>query len=204
MVVPMSRYTIQTVTQPLQGLTVLVPSSNENDRWISTGTIHCAVRPITSADLERAGRLREIFRKEDLPLAVGVAEMQRSIRKRDERGFREAYENLRPWFLTVGKDTLNPRKIDWMGARFIYTEVINAQTRKAHLVMWPPEDNLLMPALYCPDLKTAKFVLLAMGRLRVCPYCKSVFEGNTDYCQPSHGVNWRTAQSRRKKSSRTR
>jgi len=58
-----------------------------------------------------------------------------------------------------------------------------------------------MPALYCPDWKTAAFVVTFLGRVRVCanPKCNAVFVPSTDkehYCIPAHGVAYRVARSR--------
>jgi hypothetical protein len=49
------------------------------------------------------------------------------------------------------------------------------------------KDCRLLPALYCPDWKTAAFVLTFMGRVRACanPKCRAVFVPPTDkehYC----------------------
>ncbi len=164
-----------------------------------------AVQPITSEDIEGPGRLQEIFRREELPLVVGAAEMRRAIRKRDEAAFLQAFEKVRPWWPVAGRFTLGPIRDNWAAAQEVYARLLTNLTQNARLIVWQPESGLLMPALYCRDLKTAKFVMLVMGRLRVCPKCKGIFvpkKDNQDYCKVAHGVAWRTAESRRRKKQR--
>ena len=181
MVVRMSRYHYETVTE---GFAILVPSSDPHDRWVSHFSEskrdwqagHTAVRAITSADL---GRLSEIFRPEELPLVVGVADLQRAINKKDEAGFWLANEKVRPWQRQRNMPgvTITYKAIgrDWGAAQSLYADLMNELTQNVRLILWQPERGQLRPALYCPDLKTAKFVLLLMGRIRVCPKCKEIF-----------------------------
>jgi hypothetical protein len=212
MLICMSRYRYETVTE---GLAVLVPSSNPNDRWVSYFSEskrdwragHTAVRAITNADLR--GKSPEIFRPEELPLVKGIAELRRAINTKDERGFWRAFEEVRPWQrvrnmpgVTV---SCQPIGKDWARARSLYADLISELTQNVRLILWQPERGQLMPALFCPDLKSAQFVLLLMGRIRVCPWCKEIFKPKADnvvFCRPSHGVNWRTALSRTRKRQR--
>jgi uncharacterized C2H2 Zn-finger protein len=204
----MSRYHYKTVTE---GFAILVPSSNPHDRWVSHFSeskrdwqaSHTAARAITSADLEGRGRLSEIFRSKELPLVVGVEELRRAINKKDESGFWQAYEKVRPWQRNRNMPgvttTYKAIDNDWAAAQSLYADLMSELTQNARLILWQPEKGQLRPALYCPDLKTAKFVLLLMGRIRVCPRCKEIFrpkKENVVFCRPAHGVAWRTAVSR--------
>ena len=121
----------------------------------------------------------EIFRPEELPLVVGVADLQRAINKKDEAGFWLANEKVRPWQRQRNMPgvTITYKAIgrDWGAAQSLYADLMNELTQNVRLILWQPERGQLRPALYCPDLKTAKFVLLLMGRIRVCPKCKEIF-----------------------------
>jgi hypothetical protein len=215
----MSRDIKNTVTKPLHtGLDVLIASGkeldilprSEKDREVTVFSgpnswSEKTVRSVTSSDLDEPGRLLKIFSREQWPLVVGVSELRIAIRKKDEPAFRQAFEKVRPWWPTAGQFTLNAIGNNWSGAKSLFSKLMNKLTQNARLIQWQPNEGLLMPALYCPDLKTAKFVLLVMGRLRVCPKCKEIFSpktDNQDYCKPAHGVAWRTAESRRKKRLR--
>jgi len=164
-----------------------------------------AVRVIKTSDIEARGRLQEIFRPKELRLVLGAAEMRSALVRQDERAFHQAFEKVRPWFPTAGELRLNPIGRDWTGARDVYTRLMSSLLQKARLILWQPQEPSLMPALYCPDLKTASFVMTAMGRLRVCPKCNEVFyphADNQDYCEPAHGTAYRTARSRWNKKQR--
>jgi hypothetical protein len=67
-------------------------------------------------------------------------------------------------------------------------------------VMWClDKKEKFSPGIYCRDWKTAAFVLMCMGSIRVCPKCGNSFvpkTDNQDYCTPAHGVAYRTAKSR--------
>jgi uncharacterized C2H2 Zn-finger protein len=204
----MSRYRYETVTE---GFAVIVPSDNPDDRWVSHYTEskrdwragHTAARAITNADLQGKGKLSEIFRPEEIPLVVNVEALRRAISKKDEPGFWQAYEKVRPWQrernmrgVTI---THQPIGNNWANAQSLYADLMNELTQNARLILWQPERGQLRPGIYCPDLKTANFVLLLMGRIRVCPRCKEIFRPKKDnvvFCRPAHGVAWRTALSR--------
>jgi uncharacterized C2H2 Zn-finger protein len=130
-----------------------------------------------------------------------VEALRIAINKRDEPGFWQAYEKVRPWQRNMRGVTITYKAIgkDWAAAQSLYADLMSELTQNVRLILWQPEKGQLRPALYCPDLKTAKFVLLLMGRIRVCPRCKEIFRPKKDnviFCRPAHGVAWRTALSR--------
>ncbi|MBZ5667548.1 MAG: hypothetical protein LAO30_23495 [Acidobacteriia bacterium] len=83
-----------------------------------------------------------------------------------------------------------------------YSRLIANMFERARLVMlFSEKDGRFLPALYCPDWKTAAFVVTFTGRVRVCanPKCNAPFIPSTDkehYCTPAHGVAYRVARSR--------
>jgi hypothetical protein len=89
----------------------------------------------------------------------------------------------------------------WPGVRWKYSAMLTAELRGVQLVMWWPlgKKRLIVPAIYCPDMRTAVFCSLYKDVIRLCPRCKMPFvpDGTTtDYCTPAHGVAYRTARSR--------
>jgi hypothetical protein len=212
----MSRDRYETVTH---GLAILVPvlelppvngKSQEADAWVSVFRApnrwaEQAVREVNKSDIEGQGRLRQIFHLEELPLVLGVAAMGRAFRKRNADAFRQAFDKARPWWPSAGRFTLGNIESNWSGAQWLYSRLMNKLVQNARLILWRREKGLLMPALYCPDLKTAAFVMAVMDRIRVCPKCNGVFTpkaSNVEYCNPAHGGAYRTARSRRNKGPR--
>jgi len=212
----MSRDHYESVTH---GLAILVPvlelpaidgEPQAADAWVTAFRApnrwaEQAVREVKNSDIEGPGRLRRIFRVEELPLVLGAAEMKRAFRKMDAEAFRNAFEKIRPWWPAVGRFTLGTIESDWSGAEWLYSRLMNNLIQNARLVLWRREKALLMPGLYCPDLKTAAFVMTVMDHIRVCPKCNEMFipsAGNVEYCKPEHGVAYRTARSRWNKKQR--
>ena len=67
-----------------------------------------------------------------------------------------------------------------------------------------PETHWAAPAIYCPDERTAAYVMLFMDYVRVCQNskCRKLFVpkiSTQKYCIPKHGVSNRTKRSRDRK-----
>jgi hypothetical protein len=153
-----------------------------------------------------AERLLKIFEAEQLALVSGVAEIAYAFRKRDAEAFRRAFQKVRPWWPDNRRFTPCKIEDDWPAAQGTYSTLINKFIQNARLILWRREnEHRLLPALYCPDLKTAFFVMTAMGKVRVCPKCNEMFipsADNVEYCKPAHGIAYRTARSRWNKKER--
>jgi hypothetical protein len=209
MIAYMSRYPIHTVTLPVL-IDAESPEVAEGEATDFPGAKRLRftkVRAITTAEVKR--RLLEIFASKEISrinekfLYVGAGLLSQAYDARDEWGLEDALKSVRPWIprFGFGPETVNPNANKWEGARWGYSSLMSNAVQKARLVAWWPykPERLLSPAVYCPDLKTAAFVLMFMGGVRVCPKCRVSFipsRDNQGYCKPTHGVAYRTARSR--------
>jgi hypothetical protein len=207
----MTRNSVRTVTLPIL---VAANITKEMDGW---GTFFpadriesMAVRVVSEEDIK--SRLRTIFRPKDLPLFVGAIELKQAYDAKDELSLQRASEKVRPWI----KHFALPRELDWKSAdgrvsftssgqkwnatRWNYSRLMADMFQSARLVIWFSEkEGRFLPALYCPDWKTAAFVMTFLGRIRVCPKCSTIFipsADNVDYCTPAHREAHRVARSR--------
>lgn len=170
-----------------------------------------AVRAVSGREIK--ARLRTIFRPDELPLFVGVMELKGAYDAGDELALQRASEKVRPWLA----DFASPRERQWKTAdgrvsietvgrkwnatRWNYSRLTADMFRNARLVIYFPEneEGRPLPALYCPDWKTAAFVMTFLGRIRVCPKCSIIFipaADNVTYCTPAHREAHRVARSR--------
>lgn len=171
----------------------------------TTRTRFVKVRAITAAEVKR--RLLEIFSSKEESrinekfIYVGAGLLTQAYKAGDEYGLQYALERLDPWIPSFGTKTLNPDGDKREGARWDHSSLMSNAVQNARLVAWYPYKTklLLSPAVYCPNLATAAYVMMFMGGIRVCPKCHVPFipkSDNVDYCKPAHGVAHRTARSR--------
>lgn len=196
----MSRYSLQTVTLPIL---VDAESVQQSDGWgtcfPSPGrTKRMAVRVVKAKDIRQ--RVRKIFPDREIFMFAGVNQIDHAYGVKDERELQDALEKVLPWVPRIGGSIVSYAD-KWARARWDYPSVMSNALQNARLVMWCPYkgERLLSPAVYCPNWKTAAFVMTFMGSIRVCPKCERVFvptADNVDYCTPAHGVAYRTARSR--------
>lgn len=170
-------------------------------------------------------RLHSIFTPKSISLYAGVLRLKQALESKDELALQTASEKMRPWmadyaefpsFLleidTAKKSSLLKRTgVNHGYSAFVnYSRVVAETLQNARLVIWFSERNeRLLPAVYCPDWKTAAFVLALMGRVHVCgnPKCNEVFVPGSDkkeYCSDAHGGSYRTARSRWKTKQRSK
>lgn len=216
MIAAMSRYSLQTVTSPLPILVELGPKDRLKDadgraNFLPGDRGDSWVRVVRATDIKQ--RLRAIFTPKDIPLYVGAVQLRQALDAGDEWGLRSASEKVRPWMadfteipsllleVSGGRAVLKRTGVNRRLSGFYnYSRLIADMFQSARLVMWFSEaGDRFLPALYCPDWKTAAFVVTFMGRVRVCPKCTKVFipsADNIEYCTPAHGVAYRTARSR--------
>jgi len=67
--------------------------------------------------------------------------------------------------------TGSPREV----ANWFYPAFFTREIRGAQLVMWRTKQEQFLPAIYCPNIKTASFVAVAYRGLAACLNCYRVF-----------------------------
>lgn len=218
----MTRNTVQTVTTPLPILVEvdrLKDADGRGNFLPGDRAEESAVRVVSEEDIKV--RLRTIFSPKEVLLFLGAIQLKQAHDARDELALQQASEKVRPWL----PDFVDLRDSQWKGAdgrisfritgmrRYAavlnYCRLMSDMFQHARLVIWFSEkDARLLPALYCPDWKTAAFVMTFAGRLRVCPKCSTMFipsADNVDYCSPAHReahrvARWRDRKKREKKA----
>jgi hypothetical protein len=73
-----------------------------------------------------------------------------------------------------------------------YAGSFNFEMKKARIVMWQRNKNETpIPAVWCPDIRTAAFVFAAFRGITVCPGCRQLFAPNPQhpakYCSEKCG-----------------
>jgi hypothetical protein len=196
----MSRSPLHTVTFPL-----LIDSGRIEPRgWLTNrGGGFASVCAISEKELiDQSGAF---LGPKALGLFRGLDLLKRAFEAKDWWELTDAVKLLRPYYpplrpgMTRIEDWSGNNK--WEGARWLYSEQMTREVSRCRLVMWFPNDGtgLLSPAIYCPNLKTAAFVALFRGGMRVCPRCGILYvpdKETRDYCTPAHGIAYRTARSR--------
>ena len=83
---------------------------------------------------------------------------------------------------------------------WFFPAFFNREMRRARFVLWLTKKNLVIPAIYCPTLKTAFFVAAAFRGIVVCPNCGELFAPDTErtdktgsekYCKAACGQRYR-------------
>jgi hypothetical protein len=196
----MSRSPLHTVTFP-----ILIGSGREEPHgWLPTrGGGFAAVCEVREKDL--GAQTSSFLGAKSFELYRGLDLLKRAFDGKDEwelsnavRMLRPHYPQLHPGFTKI-EDWSGDNK--WEMARYLYSEHMTWAVSRSRLVVWFPNQaaGLLSPAIYCPNLKTAAFVALFRGGMRVCPKCGTLYvpdKATRDYCTPAHGVAYRTARSR--------
>jgi hypothetical protein len=210
MLTRMSRYPLQTVTLPIViDSTKFFRSRGERpkppDGWATIfygqhGEKHTAVREITPSDVEKWRP--KIFSRNEFSLYLAADKIRRAYEGNDELVFRRWFEEISPWLFGQKCQTVVPSgDPKWkVQVRYAYSRLMSMGLQQARTVMWlSDKEQCFRPGIYCPDWKTAAFVTLFNGGLRVCPQCGSTYvpkKPNQGYCRAAHGVAYRTARSR--------
>jgi len=211
----MSRNIEQTVTRAIPVLVEVDRLKDADGRgyFLPNGE-DSAVRIVRETDIKR--RLKAIFTPQELPLFIGSIKLRQAYDDRDELALYDASQKVRPWIPEFAEiPNFEPRiiseRLSFSGvsmkrysAFLNYSRLMAKMFESARLVMWSPEkEGRFFPALYCPDWKTAAFVLTFTGRIRVCPKCSRIFiapADNVTYCTPAHRESHRMARSRWRKA----
>jgi hypothetical protein len=202
----MSRQPLHTVTFP-----ILVGSGRKEPHGevaITRSGRHGIVKVCEVPVKELIGKSGPVL-GDSLELFRGLERLKRAFEGKDELKLMEAVQMLHPYDpplpsgMTTTMDWSGNKK--WVGARWEYLEHMTRQISGARFVMWfrYGESVLQSPAIYCRSLKTAAFVALSRDGVRVCPKCGALYVPDKltqGYCTPKHGVAFRTARSRERKS----
>jgi len=214
----MTRNNVRTVTLPiLIAANVLEKADGWGTFLPPDRTESIAVRMVTDGDIKT--RFRKIFRPDDLRLFVGAIELKQAYDAGDELALKRASEKVRPYIRDfaapeefkidlktrdLSKISLKTHGQKWNATRWNYSGLMTDMFQSARLVIWfSEEEGRFLPALYCPDWKTAAFVMTFLGRIRVCPKCTRIFipsADNVDYCTPAHREAHRVARWRDRKN----
>lgn len=200
-------------SRPLQSVTtlpILVDATLEQAEGVyllPTGTTK-NVR-VLRRDEERTSHKN----KEALDKHYALTKLRSAAIGKNAEDLREAAEELQQWrwrptaHFKVTENWADARVMQHT-ARLIFSELMSGALANARLVMWWPATGrtlFLSPAIYCPDLDTALFARFALQGYRLCKKCKTPFYPMPPqrlYCQPSHGVAYRTQKSRKRPRQR--
>jgi hypothetical protein len=60
-------------------------------------------------------------------------------------------------------------------AAWFFPAFFNRELKQARVVLWLTKQNQFVPAIFCPDMKTAMFAFAAFGHIVACPNCGELF-----------------------------
>ena len=154
-------------------------------------------------------------RDQDMLLGVNYLKNWLDSGGRDEYALDRAYFRLRPHIPDL--EPPPERIIRTKNATFIfpeqkglaavhnYSRILTELVKLSRVVMWYSRElyRRALPALYCPDKRTAVFASRLIGPVRICAYegCGAVFipdAKNKTCCNPAHAANYRQAKCRAK------
>src|ERR1700731_4942345 len=179
-----------------------------------------AVRVVRAKDIKE--RLPRIFPPKELDLFLGAIQLEQALGARDDLALQRASEKVRPWLPPDFVDEIPTWQIKVnlkhrsavykvTGVNRLYPALLNYcrlmadRLQNVRLVIWFAEkEGRFLPALYCPDWKTAAFAFTFTGGIRVCQNtkCNQVFvpvADNVAYCKPACREAHRVARWRHRK-----
>ena len=150
----------------------------------------------------------------DFAIFLGLSHIKLGFDTEDEYTLMLGYEKLRPF--VKGLILPEDRKIElaksrisigggtgykWWATIFNYSGLLTKMLEKTRLVMWYSLEtyNKFLPAIHCPDKKTAVFAMRLVGPLRVCPKCDAPFvpaASNVVFCCIQHREAYRVDRFR--------
>jgi hypothetical protein len=176
----------------------LITTRDESGTYSRSGP---KVRLLRNSDYSDEAAIRKVLSTEDYDLLTGTLDLKRSRETADL-----ALQERANTKLGYNKTELDRRLYSypaWADVRV--PEKATAPMDPARLVLWSQKGRYI-PAIYCPDVKTAIFCR-AFFNLQTCPHCGIVFFAENDnviYCRPSHGHAHRMARARYLKTLRER
>jgi hypothetical protein len=92
---------------------------------------------------------------------------------------------------------------DWNSVQLFLPQLVARVIEDVRLVLWySRQAHAFIPAISCPNLKTAIFLKMLFGEIRSCPQCRRPFvpvNSNQDYCSLQHQAAYRVARWRANK-----
>ncbi len=167
--------------------------------------------------VEQVKEWRKTLRARDQDMLLGVNYLKNWLDSggRDEYALDRAYFRLRPHIPDL--EPPPERIIHTKNATFIfpeqqglaavhnYSRILTELVKRSRVVMWYSRElyRRAIPALYCPDKRTAVFASRLIGPVRLCAYegCGAAFipdAKNKTCCTPAHAANYRQAKCRAK------
>jgi hypothetical protein len=92
-------------------------------------------------------------------------------------------------------------------AAWFYPAFFNRELKRSRVVLWLTKQNQFVPAIFCPDMKTAMFAFAAFGRIVACPNCGELFAPDSDRLDKSRSEKYCTVacgSAYRQRTYRTR
>lgn len=152
------------------------------------------VRLLRNADISEQA-IRKAISPADYELLTATLDLKKSCDTNDHLLAERAYPKLTPLLPPRPSDLKILAYGGW--ANVDVAKLATAPMEAARLVLWFASGKFI-PAIYCPDLRTAIFVRAFLG-LQTCPHCGILFlpeKENVIYCRPAHGHAHRMARSR--------
>jgi hypothetical protein len=159
------------------------------------------VRVVRNRDLTESAIRKALG--QDYDLLTATLDLKKARETGDALLQRRAYSKLMPH---LGLADWDPEAFSYPGwANVFVPRLATAPLEGARLVLWFCSGRFI-PAIYCPDLKTAIFVRAFLS-FQTCPYCGKIFapdKNNVVYCRPSHSNAHRMARMRARRGKRGR
>ena len=80
------------------------------------------------------------------------------------------------------------RTLSKKASAVFYPLFFSFEMRRARQVMWLTKAEQFLPAIYCPDARTAFFVAAAYGRVTACRNCHKLFDLDSPRVDGSRSV----------------
>ena len=184
--------------------------------------IFWSVRIVKDDDLKNLRR--SLSASEALFLADCLV-LKKAYNSKDRLALQRPYERLFPFL--VGKEHWDKNKFDEIPEKRRLAEIfaltmvdqgrqgivnclpklVSKALDDVRLVLWwfQKGGEVLTPAIFCPDLKTAIFVKGLLEEIRCCPRCEKLFipkNSKVEYCSPAHRDAHRMARWRQQKETK--
>ncbi len=221
----MQRYQLRTVTD----IPVLIPcEAGKPCDGLANFYAHLLFEEVRIVKPEELKNLRTSLKPDEARFLADCLALRVAANKRDQLALEGPYERLWP-FITGQANWPSPVKViqidpdfhlgwpdpgvakafasgasgelSWIHV-FLPQLVTNALRDVKLVLWWFKKQQKFIPAIFCPDLKTALFLKGLLGEIRICPRCNKPFvplNANIDYCSPAHREAHRVARWRAQK-----
>jgi len=152
-------------------------------------------------------KLKKLLPANDWKFLSGVLGVKQAFESKDQLKLRQGYADVAPVMLGTSasneemqlqKDFLDALAVDARSAVIFLPQLATYALKNARLVLWRSKGKFV-PAIFCPNFRTALYAKALLGRIKVCPHCNHLFEvprSNQDYCSIAHREAHRVARWR--------